>query len=429
MDPNLGPPETNVVCAEVTDCDHPSVVDKVADDLVSAGLICKEDILDSNVVTRNYSYPVYRCDYEKGVDAAQAFLAHFKNLRCVGRAAQFEHMEVDDCFTAAGQLVREIMSEQEQPTELSSTKRSELPVEPLLAAVVASAGSQEDTVECISSIIESDYKQLVVALVTAPSEEDLRVSVKEKFPQVQLLTRPEEMGIPAAFNVGCNWATKQEADFVFLCLGLTVVEPDALSALVRTAQRDPEAGILAPKILSYERREYIWAIGTQFRKFPPSIKMIGPGQPDDARFAVAREVEFAVSSGLLVKRAVLEQVGLFDPGYRFYYEDIDFCQRARLGGFRIRFAPEARMYHKEAHELSRTPSFHRTWGESFARYYRRHVRPLAVILPVHMSYLLLREALTGNIKNVPALAKGIFKGLHQRMGEPPELGADFFEAG
>ncbi len=424
---SLGPDNTNVICAEVTDHNPPDVVEKVIKDLIGSGLITRDDILDTNVVRRDHSYPVYRCDYEQDVDAAEKFLARFNNLRSVGRAAQFEHMEVDDCFSAATQLVREIIAETKTSPEVLHTKRSDLSVEPKLAVVVASLESADDTLACVQSVAASDYGSLDILLVTDPAEQGLRDRITTALPHVQLLTRPSGMGIPAAFNLGCNSALGRNADFVFLCQGGSTVEANALGKLVRVAQRDPEAGILAPKILSYERQDHIWSIGAQFRKFPPSIKTIGLGQRDDKRFTESREVEFAVSSGLLVKREVFERIGLFDPGYRFYYEDVDFSKRARKAGFRIRFAPEAKMYHKEVMELSRTPEFHYTWGESFSRYYRRHVRPLVVKLPLHLAYLLIREALTGNAKNVPSLFRGAMKGMHKRISDPPQLDAEFIE--
>ena len=425
MNPGLGPPETTVVCAEVTDSDHPDLAERTVGDMVRSGLFGREDVLDTTVVSRDFSYPVYERDYEKLVDEAQRFLGRFRNVRWVGRAAQFEHLEVDDCFSAATHLAREIGERPAKPAAVVSTRRPELPISPSLAAVVAARGNAEDTIECVKSIVASDYDRLAVALVCNAEDTDLRRTVAESLPSVTILTKPEELGIPAAFNTGIHWAMKQAADSVFLCLGLATIEPNTLSELMKVALRDPEAGILAPKILSYEQRDRIWSIGARFRRFPPSIKTIGVGKPDDARFSESREVEFAVSSGLLVSRAVFETSGLFDPGYQFYYEDVDFSQRARRDGFRVRFVPEARMFHRESAEPVRDRMFYYAWGESFARYYRRHMRPLIPKLAADLCYLLLREALTGNAAKVPALLKGVLNGFHKRVGDIPRLDAEF----
>ena len=424
MDPNLGPPETSVVCAEVTDRDRPDFVDKTVRDLASSGIFRMDQVLDTTVVTREYSYPVYRCDYEKDVDAARAFLAGFSNLRYVGRAAEFEHLEVDDCFESALQLVQEL-TRKDQPVEVTPPKRAALPVEPLVAAVVSDVGDEQETLDCIAALKASDYSQIRHVLVT--DSESLHQRVKQAHPEVAVLKRPSGTGLPASFNTGCNKAIQDGADFVFFAQSNTRVEKDLLSQLVRVAQRDPEAGILTPKILRHDQPDRIWSIGLRFRSFPPSTKAIGAGQKDSAAFAESREVDFAVSCGLLVKREVFEKIGLFDPGYKFYYEDVDFSQRARDEAFRIRFVPEARMYVRERPETKQTPEFYYTWGESFSRFYRRHMRPVYGKLLPHLLYLLLREAATGNAANVPALFRGAFKGLHQRMGEIPRLGADFIE--
>ena len=137
---------------------------------------------------------------------------------------------------------------------------------------------------------------------------------------------------------------------------------------------------------------------------------------------------FAVSGGLLIKAEVFRKVGLFDPGYAFYYEDVDFSQRARDEGFRIRFVPEARMFCREPRAVRRTGEFYYAWGESFSRYYRRHMRPMWPKLTIHFGYLILREALTGHAGHVPALCRGALYGLHNRMGDWRYHGEGSFES-
>ncbi len=423
MDPHIGPEETSVVCAEVTDRDRPDFVEKTIRDLAASGIFTMDQVLDTTVVTREYSYPVYFCDYEKEVDKARVFLAGFSNLRYIGRAAQYEHMEVDDCFSAAQQLVHEITAP--PAADVAEPRRSALPVEPQVAAVVAALGTDEETLDCVGALAQSDYRQTSIVVIADPERKNLRQTLQQRHPAAHWLDKTPGMGIPAAFNLGCNHAIRQGADFVFCALGQTRAENDLLSQLVAVAQRDPEAGILTPKILRASQPGRIWSIGLYFRRFPPSTKNIGGGQADDERFSTTREVDFAVSCGLLIKREVFEKIGLFDPGYAFYYEDVDFSQRARAEGFRIRFVPEARLYYHEQDEAPRDEAFFQTWGESFARYYRRHMSPFWLKLPAHLSYLAAREALTGNARGVRPLLKGVLKGIHKRLAPAPKLGADF----
>jgi len=426
MDPSLGPAEHSIVCCEVTNRDRPDFVDKAAHDLVATGMLTHADILDSTEVTREYSYPVYKRDYEKDVDQAMEYLARFSNLHTVGRAAQFEHMEVDDCFSSALHCTREILKQIEPSVTVAESRRSSLAVEPRVASVVRAEGDSEATLAALESLTRSDYGQHEIIVLVDTAADELTKLIRERYPTVRIVSTPIGLGIPAAFNMGCNVAVNEGADYVFFAHGNTRVEPDLLSQLVRVAQRDPEAGILTPKIMRHDVPNRIWSIGSYFRSFPPSIKTIGAGQPGE-RFVESREVEFAVSCGLLVKRETLEAIGLFDPGYGFYYEDVDFSMRARAAGFRIRFVPEAVMYFQEEEADKRTSEFYFTWGQSFALFYRRHMRPLAVKLPLHLAYLVGRECVTGGAHCVPALLKGIREGMHHRIGEIPKLDADFIQ--
>jgi protoporphyrinogen oxidase/GT2 family glycosyltransferase len=424
FDPKMGPADTTVVCAEVTDNHYPNLVDKVISDLERTGVLKKEEVIDSTIITRDCAYAVYYCNYEKDVGEARKFIGQFKNLHSLGRAAQYEHMEIDDCFSSAMQLVKELTASKESKKE-SKKKRSDLSVEPLVANVVVAKTNNDETKACIKAILASNYGQTKTALVIPPSATELEQMISKEFADVVILKKPEDMGVPAAFNIGANWASKEDADFVFFSLANTEVDPEAITAMTNVAQRDPEAGILTPKILSFENKDTIWSIGTQFRKFPPAIKTIGAGQKD-SNFNEKLDIEFAVSSGLFVKMEVLEKIGLFDPGYQFYYEDMDFSKRAKDAGFRIRYVPESKMYHKAETEI-RDAEFFRVWGESFSRYYRRHKKPLVLTWSVHLLYLLTREAITGNAAYVPALYKGAFKGVHHNISEPPHLGDEFID--
>lgn len=427
MDPDIGPPDSSVVCAEVTDRDRPDFVEKTIRDLAASGLFRMEEVMDTTVVTREFSYPVYRCDYERDVDIARAHLATFANLRYVGRAAQFEHLEVDDCFAAALQLARELTAPTPATVEPAPAPpaRAALPVEPRVVAVLAADGDDAATLTALEAMAASDYGQLGLCLVAEDTRADLRRAALTRRPDLIWAARPAGAGLPAAFNLGIHQALKADADFVLCVAAPTRLAPDAIGQLVRTAQRDPEAGMLAPKTLDQAHPDRILSIGVEFRSFPPSIRNIGAHRPAAGHFVETREIPCAISTALLIRRDVFERAGLFDPGYRFYYEDVDFSLRARAQGFRIRFVPEAQVWAASTDRARRDANFHQVWGESFARFYRRHRQPAALILPMHLVYLVLRESLTGGARHMPALLRGVLKGIQKPLGQPPGVDSDF----
>lgn len=413
--PEAGPHGTSVICAEVTDCDRPDFHEKSIRDLAASGIFRMDQILDSTVVRREFSYPVYRCDYEKDVDQAMEHLSRFSNLHSVGRAAQFEHMEIDDCLESALQCVRELTVQ--TPVTLTE-QRSTLPVEPRVVTLIADTGDREALLRCVDSFLAVDYAQQQILIVTR--DEEIKSYLQAGRPSIPVLLDSSTRGLPSLYNRGILSALREhQADFVLLVQSNTHADPDLPAKLVRVAQRDPEAGILAPQIRLAEDPDTLWSVGLRFRRFPPSTKNIGQGRPA-ARFAQSREVEYAVSCGLLISRETFEKTGLFDPGFSCYYEDMDFSRRVRDAGFRIRYVPEARLYHHETPKLA-SDAFFEAWGESFARFYRRYMSPLWLLLPFHFAYLMFRETFSGNARHVPALCRGMWKGLHRRLGRTPDL--------
>lgn len=419
MWPGCGPEDTTVLCAEVTEHHHDGFLDNAVRSMAASGIYSMDDVLDTTVVVRGYSYPVYSCDYEKDVDAARAHLARFPNLRAVGRAAQFEHMEIDNCLESALHCVRELTATQ-PAAEVSAApaQRSSLAVEPRVACVVADTGDGEALLRCLDSFRSAAYSRLRLLAVTP--DETRVASLRAAYPGLEVLHDASGHGLPSMYNKGIIAALRGDdpADFVMLAQSCVTCEPDAIARLVSVAQRDPEAGILAPQLCIAEDPERIWSIGLRFRSFPPSSKNIGRGCPA-ADYPKSREVDYAVSAALLVSRAAIEAAGLFDPGFSCYYEDMDFSRRVRARDYRIRYVPEARLLHHDGPTSLSPAAFHEAWGESFTRFYRRHMR--GGLLPLHFAYLIARESLTGNLPRIPALVRGMRRGLQKSLGEPPSI--------
>ena len=101
-------------------------------------------------------------------------------------------------------------------------------------------------------------------------------------------------------------------------------------------------------MLYASRPDTIWSAGARINWRGHSIRL-GDGTIDgDAgcESAAPRDVDFIVGCGLMVKRAVLENVGLLDERYFLYFEETDLCARARKAGYRVVYQPGARLWHK-----------------------------------------------------------------------------------
>ncbi len=159
---------------------------------------------------------------------------------------------------------------------------------------------------------------------------------------VRVVTLPENVGYGAALNVGIRGARGR---YVFVLNNDTEVDPRCLSALYAAAQRYPEAGSFAPKILAFDDRQCIDNIGHLL--YADGLSR-GRGRLEADHGQYDRDEEILLFSGCatLLRREMLDDIGLFDEDLFAYCEDTDLGLRAQLAGWRCRAVPSAIVYHK-----------------------------------------------------------------------------------
>jgi GT2 family glycosyltransferase len=164
----------------------------------------------------------------------------------------------------------------------------------------------------------------------------------------RVLRAPRNAGYAAGNNLGIR---SVDAELYLLLNSDAQLRAGALAALLAAAAAHPDAGLLGPRI---EDPAGVLQMSC-FRFHSPISELIhaaatGPLNRLLRRFDVALgetgpEPEWLSFACVLIRRAVIDGVGLLDEGYFLYYEDVDFCRRARRAGWRHRLVPEARVLH------------------------------------------------------------------------------------
>jgi len=111
-------------------------------------------------------------------------------------------------------------------------------------------------------------------------------------------------------------------------------------------QESNDIGITAPKIYYAEPPNRIWYAGGEISFWRGTARHPGIRETDRGQHDRARDVDYASGCALLARREVFEKVGLLDEGYPAYFEDADLCMRAARAGFRIRYVPGAKVWHR-----------------------------------------------------------------------------------
>jgi len=247
---------------------------------------------------------------------------------------------------------------------------------PPVYVVTLNWNRREDTLTCLHSLQRLAYPNYRLLVVDNGSSDGSVEAIRREVPAAEVLVNERNLGFAAGANVGLRHALSLGAGFVFLVNNDTTVHPQALGALVRAA-RSPDVGMAAPMIYYEAAPTVIWSVGGGWN--PLLLEMTGGhGRgPDDGRWADVAERAVLVGCGLLLRRELLERVGLFDERFFMYYEDSDLCLRARAAGFRLILVPSAKMWHKVAVSSggSDSPAERYQMARSSVLFFRKHARP------------------------------------------------------
>lgn len=218
---------------------------------------------------------------------------------------------------------------------------------PQMVIIVLNWNGKDDTLACLESLQQVTYPNFEVLVVDNGSSDGSVAAIRARFPHQPVIETGENLGYAGGNNVGLRHALVRGADYALLLNNDTEVAPDLLWHLVEATEADPMVGIAGPTIYYHERPYLIWSAGGVIDWGHGKTWMIGLNAPDTGQFGAApRPVDFVTGCALLVKRAMMEQVGLLDERFFAYYEETEWCVRARRAGFRIVHVPRAKVWHK-----------------------------------------------------------------------------------
>lgn len=223
---------------------------------------------------------------------------------------------------------------------------------PFVAIIVLNWNGRTLLKECLESLSSLDYPNYKVIVVDNASEDGSPEFVESHFPNIHLIRNEKNLGFAEGNNVGIRFALALGADYVVLLNNDTQVERDFLTYLIKRGEEDKEIGVLGGKVLMYFAPHIINSTGVNLNR----IAFGWDRDFGEEAYLTERErgEVLAVSGCLMaIKKEVFEKIGLFDPKYFAYYEDVDFCIRVwKHTSFRVEYVPESLIYHKFSSSLS-----------------------------------------------------------------------------
>jgi GT2 family glycosyltransferase len=218
---------------------------------------------------------------------------------------------------------------------------------PKIAIVILNWNGLLDTLECLGSIQKIVYPNYTVVVIDNGSKgNDVEIIRRNFGNSVCVIENEKNLGFAGGCNVGIRWALSSGAKYVLLLNNDTVVDPNFLMELVNVSQIDMQTGIVGPKIYYYEQPNRIYSAGGRVNFWTGKAPNIGIREIDDGRFDNIEEVDYVTGAALLIKEETIEKIGLLSEIYFAYYEETEWCLKARKAGFKVVYVPKARIWHK-----------------------------------------------------------------------------------
>ncbi len=212
---------------------------------------------------------------------------------------------------------------------------------PLLSVIIPNWNGAEHLPGCLESLRGQSLRDFEV-VVPDNGSQDGSLELLAGYPEARVLALGENRGFTGACNAGLQAA---QGRFLVLLNNDTAVDADWLTEVAAAFERHPEVGLVASKMLLFDRRDTFHTAG-DYVALDGNPHNRGVWEQDHGQYDREAYVFSACGGSAAYRRTMLDEIGLLDDDFFFSCEDVDLAWRAQLAGWRCLFAPRARVYHK-----------------------------------------------------------------------------------
>lgn len=216
-----------------------------------------------------------------------------------------------------------------------------------VSIIIVNWNGKEFLKDCFDSINQNVYNNYEIIVVDNGSSDGSCDFIKSQYKDVILIKNNDNLGFAEGNNIGIDFALSNRAEYVLLLNNDTVVDPHFIDKLVKVAESDPQVGIVGSMVYFMDNPKKICFAGGR-RKWNTQWAHIGLEEIDEGQYDEVTETEYIYGCALMLKREVIKRVGVFDPDYFTYVEEVDLNYRVQKAGYKIVFVPQSKVWHKIA---------------------------------------------------------------------------------
>jgi GT2 family glycosyltransferase len=255
-----------------------------------------------------------------------------------------------------------------------------------LSIVIVSWNTKDLLEACLQSVYQYPLNEpFEVWVVDNHSKDDSVSMVRAQFPQVELIASEDNLGFAGGNNRAIPYC---QGEYVLLLNPDTEVKPEALNVLVAFMDSQPDAGAAGSRLLNDDGTlqpscHPMPTLSREFWRMFYLDKLIPVGVYDMEKWDMEqpREVDVLMGASMLLRKEVLDRVGLLDEGYFMYSEEVDLCFRLQKAGWRLFWVPQSQVVHywgQSAKQVLAKMFLQLYRGK--LRFFRKHYSGLTVFL-------------------------------------------------
>ena len=219
-----------------------------------------------------------------------------------------------------------------------------MPQEYELSIITVNYNGLNDTCALIDSITFNEDMEVIV--VDNGSKENEADILQEQYPNIKAIRSDQNLGFAGGNNIGIKAA---KGKYLYLINNDTVFKEFNPQVLIQRLESTSEIGMVCPKI------RFAWGNNPiQFAGYTPLSpitirnRAIGFGEEDNGQYDSPHQTPYAHGAAMMLKREVIDKVGLMPECYFLYYEELDWSMMITRAGYEIWYEPTSTIYHKES---------------------------------------------------------------------------------
>jgi GT2 family glycosyltransferase len=279
-----------------------------------------------------------------------------------------------------------------------------------LSIVIVNWNTREYLRKCLESVFRYagnlDYQLIVIDNHSQDSSQELLSSLRLLNDKIEVVLNKKNLGFAKAVNSGLRRA---KGEYILLLNPDTQIKETTLEKSIKFMDDHSHCGVMGGKILNPDG-----SIQPSIRKFPTFLSQLfillklhhfTKNQSLKEYFSYnfdysrTQEVDQVMGAFFLIRKSILEIIGYFDERFYLWFEEVDFCRRAKNANWRIFYYPEAEIVHTGGASFSQKISIRNQWqfNKSLLYYFKKHSGHLKHFLLAVFALLSLILALLTSI--------------------------------